>query len=195
LQAQNTKDWWDKQYQSKEWLYGKEPSKFLVDNIELLKKGKTLDLATGEGRNAVYLASKGFEVHGIDFSDTALARAQSLAQDSGVTVEFKNKDIDMWLLPLMTFDTVVIIDYKPSLRFLKDMNRGLVQGGMILVDVFTVAHIRYGKGQKPEMFECFKGNELLHNIKNVHVLLYREYEVEPGIFRVQCIAKKTGLVG
>ena len=195
MQAQNTKDWWDAQYQAKEWLYGKEPSKFLVENIDLLKKGKTLDLAAGEGRNAVYLASKGFNVHAIDFSGVALERAERLAKDSGVSVEFQNKDIDMWLLPLMTYDAAIICDYKPSLRFLKDINRGLVQGGMIVVDAFTVEHIRSGKGQKPEMFECFKGNELLHNLKNVHVLLYREFEVEPGTFRVQCIAKKTGLVG
>ena len=191
---ENSKDWWEEKYQSKDSLYGKEPSAFLVQNIEYLVKGKVLDLAMGEGRNAVYLASKGFDVDGVDFSETAIARSQQLASDSGVSINAMKKDIDMYLLPLMTYDTVVICDYKPNLRFLKDINRGLKQGGTILIDTYTVDQIRKGDGPKPEMFECFQSNEVLHNLKNVHVSFYSERPSENGRYRVQCVAIKTGLV-
>jgi cyclopropane fatty-acyl-phospholipid synthase-like methyltransferase len=195
----NSKEWWEARYATREWLYGKEPSRFLVENQHLLRKGKLLDLGMGEGRNAVYLASKGFQVEGVDFVDKALQRAQQLARDCGLQVNAQNKDIDMLLLPLMVYDTVLIADYKPSLRFLKDVNRGLVQGGVIVVDAFTSEQVKFtnagGQGPKVELFETFGPNEVLHNLKNVHVVFYQEREVEPGRHRVQCVARKTGLVG
>ncbi len=191
----NSKEWWEARYAETEWLYGKQPSQFVVDNVEQIKPGKVLDLAMGEGRNAVYLASKGYEVDGVDFSDTALKRAEKLAAESGVSIKAQNKDIDMFLLPLMTYEAVVITDYKPSLRFFKDINRGLKQGGLILLDAFTVEQLRRGQGPKPEMFECFQPNEVLHHLKNVHVIFYQERPLENGQIRVQCLARKTTLVG
>lgn len=195
----NSKEWWEAKYNSKEMVYGKEPSKFLVEYLPLIRKGKVLDLAMGEGRNAVYLASKGFVVEGVDFSDTALKRAEKFAKEMQLSITAQNKDIDMYLLPLMIYDTVLLIDYKPSLRFMKDLNRGLVQGGTIVVDAYTTEQIKHTNSGAPgpqlEMFECYKANELLQNLKNVHVMFYQEREVEPNRFRVQCIARKTSLVG
>ena len=51
---------------------GFEPAQFLVEAIELLPKGRTLDLAMGNGRNAIYLAKKGFDVEGVDISPEAI---------------------------------------------------------------------------------------------------------------------------
>lgn len=192
---ENSKEWWEERYQEKASRYGKEPSTFLANNLKYLRKGKVLDLGMGEGRNSVYLAQKGFEVTGVDFAPTALGRAEKLAADTGVKVDIQSKDVDMFLLPLMTYDSVVIVNYKPNLRFLKDINRGLQQGGVILIDAYTVEHIRKGCSPTVEMFEAYGANEVLHNLKNVHISFYQERQDDEGRFKVQAIARKTGLVG
>ena len=195
---ENSKEWWEAFYasSSSSLRYSKEPSSFLFENVELLRSGKVLDLGMGEGGNAAYLASKGFEVTGIDFCDVAIGRSRKLAQDMNVSVQAECKDLDMYLIPLMAYDNVVIVNYKPADRLLKDINRGLKQGGMICMDAYTVSQLRDSNTKvKPEMFECFGANEVLRLLKNVHVVKYQEYEVAPGHHKVQCLARKTSLVG
>ncbi|HIO24202.1 MAG TPA: SAM-dependent methyltransferase, partial [Nitrospinaceae bacterium] len=63
--APNDQNRWDKYYNMEEFIYGTEPIPFLRDNINLLPKNKALDLAMGEGRNGVYLATQGFDVLGL----------------------------------------------------------------------------------------------------------------------------------
>ncbi|MBU0732640.1 MAG: hypothetical protein KKG10_00635, partial [Proteobacteria bacterium] len=67
---------------------GLEPARLLVDNAHLLPKGKALDVAMGNGRNAVYLARMGYEVEGVDISDNTCEGSLLLTIDSGTL--FKN---------------------------------------------------------------------------------------------------------
>lgn len=57
---------WDERFKGRRFAFGKEPNPFLKKHIRLLPKGKALDIATGEGRNAVFLAQHGFEVDAVD---------------------------------------------------------------------------------------------------------------------------------
>jgi 2-polyprenyl-3-methyl-5-hydroxy-6-metoxy-1,4-benzoquinol methylase len=70
---------WDERFKGKGFAFGKEPNPFLKKHIHLLQKGKTLDIASGEGRNAIFLAQHGFEVDAVDISDRGLKKAQKLA--------------------------------------------------------------------------------------------------------------------
>jgi tellurite methyltransferase len=190
---ENSKEWWQDLYSKKDCVYGKEPSSFLYENIKELRKGKVLDIACGEGRNAIYLASKGFDVDAIDFSETAIERGRKFASDSGVQVNFQLKDLDMFLFPLMGYETILITDYHPNLRLLKDINRGLTKGGLLIVDAYTVEQLKVD-GPKVEFFECFKPNEVLQNLRNMHVSFYQEKVLDGKHARVQCIARKTTMV-
>ena len=67
---------WDQRFDRAMYLYGKEPVAFLKEKAGLLKKGKTLCLAAGEGRNAVYLAQQGFDVTALDASKKGLENAR-----------------------------------------------------------------------------------------------------------------------
>ena len=68
------KDRWNKKYDTEVYLFGEKPIPFLVDNIHILKKGIALDVAMGEGRNGVYLATQGFDVTGFDISEKGLEK-------------------------------------------------------------------------------------------------------------------------
>ena len=91
---------WNQRYDRDEFAYGTEPNSFLVENAKILI-GPVLCLAEGEGRNAVFLASLGLEVLGVDGSEKGLAKAQKLAASRGLTTERnqrrKNEGRSMYL--------------------------------------------------------------------------------------------------
>ena len=72
---------WNARYDTPELIWKGEPNQFLPPAVAGLAPGRALDLACGEGRNAVWLAAQGWEVTGVDFADVGLAKARSLAAD------------------------------------------------------------------------------------------------------------------
>ena len=79
---------WNERYQNESFFYGKDPNDFLVQNVELIKPGsKILCLAEGEGRNAVFLASKGFVVTALDQSSVGLEKLKQFAHEKNVSIE------------------------------------------------------------------------------------------------------------
>ena len=79
--TQKDQEKWDSKYDTAEFIAGKLPCKWLTENSELLSgRGRALDLAMGEGRNAVYLAALGYEVQGVDISTVGTDKAKILAK-------------------------------------------------------------------------------------------------------------------
>ena len=73
---------WDKRYERDEYIFGKKPADALVKlEHHLAPKGQTLVVADGEGRNSVYLASRGFDVTATDYSTVGLAKAKALRKN------------------------------------------------------------------------------------------------------------------
>jgi SAM-dependent methyltransferase len=70
---------WDERYMTDELIWRAEPNRFLVEEVARMKPGRALDLACGEGRNALWLAERGWQVTGVDFSPVGLAKARRLA--------------------------------------------------------------------------------------------------------------------
>ncbi|KAA0560125.1 methyltransferase domain-containing protein [Bacillus sp. CH30_1T] len=95
---------WERQYdQIEDNLWGLRPIQTLVDYTALVKEGKVLDLGIGEGRNALYFANKGFEVVGIDISETAIKRSLTAAKEIGVTIKAEVKDLTSFQIEENTF--------------------------------------------------------------------------------------------
>ncbi|NDD31544.1 MAG: class I SAM-dependent methyltransferase, partial [Proteobacteria bacterium] len=81
-------DEWNSRYGGEGWFYGTQPNDFLKQNVDRLPSGGVvLCLAEGEGRNAVFLAERGFRVTGVDQSAVGLEKARRLAANRGVTIE------------------------------------------------------------------------------------------------------------
>ena len=148
------------------------PSAFLVENIDLLPKGRVLDVATGRGRNAVYLAGRGFEVEGIDISREALDTARVLAVESDVSVTFHLMDLESDVtLPEEAFDIIICFNYlhRPLIPQLK---RALRPGGMLVYETYIVDQARFGKPKNPK--HLLHHNELLECFHDFRCLRYRE---------------------
>lgn len=187
----DAQSYWDGFYQENPFKDNKEPSSFLVDMKARLKKGKVLDIAMGEGSNAVYMALQGNEVIGFDISPVAIDRATKLATDSGVKVEAKQTDLDMYLMGLMDYDTIIMTRFKPPVvRYYNEIIRALKQGGTLLIESFTTEEMGDAIGQEEVYRDCyFKSNEVLRNLKGLKILFYNETTVD-GKHIVQCLAQK-----
>ncbi len=183
----DSRTYWDRFYTDHAFKSGKEPCPFLKEQIKRLSKGKALDIAMGEGQNAIYLASSGFEVEGIDISQVAVDRAQALAYEKQLTIKTKRSDLDMYLFDLMAYDAVIMIDFKPNLkRCYDEIARGLKHGGRLLVK----GPLLGAQAMQEHTGNYFRTNELLRALEGFNILYYCETEEDVGERSVYCLAEK-----
>ena len=93
LHTMMTPDAWDRRYAEPRLVWSAEPNRFLVDELAALPPGRALDLACGEGRNAIWLARREWDVTGVDFSGVAVDKARRMADEAGVTARFVRADL------------------------------------------------------------------------------------------------------
>lgn len=102
---------WDRRYATGEYRPRTDPSPFLVRVAELIPPGRALDLACGTGRNALFLAERGFRVEAVDISGVAIRRAREEADRRRLQVDFRVADLDEEPLPEGRYRLVTIIRY------------------------------------------------------------------------------------
>jgi len=168
---------WDKRFRGEGFAFGKEANSFLKKHITLLPKGKALDLATGEGRNAAFLARHGFEVDAVDISKMGLRKAQKLAKEMGVKIHALAADLDTYQIERGKYDLIINF-YFLRRSLIPKIKKGLREGGMVILETYLLEQRKLGTGgpKNPKYF--LKPNELLQRFKDFRILFYRE-----GIFR------------
>ena len=146
---------WEERYEASDGhLFGTAPALMLTENPWLIETGQTaLCVADGEGRNGVYLASRGMQVTSFDLSPTAVSRARALAQTSGVMIETQVSQWEDWDWSRQ-FDMVVGIFVQftaPEARIgqFADLARALRPGGRLVLHGYTPEQIALGTGGPP----------------------------------------------
>jgi SAM-dependent methyltransferase len=128
---------WDARYTGHELVWSAEPNRFLVAEVEGLAPGRALDLACGEGRNAIWLAEQGWTVTGVDFSAVGLDKARRLAEARQVTVQWERADVTEYEPPSDGFDLVIVmylhLPAPARRRALGLASGGVAPGGTLLV--------------------------------------------------------------
>ncbi|WP_067481370.1 class I SAM-dependent methyltransferase [Actinomadura hibisca] len=99
---------WDARYAAAEMVWSAEPNRFVAEEFGGLPPGRALDLAAGEGRNALWLAGLGWDVTAVDFSAAGVERGRRLAAERSLDVEFVVADVTAWTPPEDGFDAVVV---------------------------------------------------------------------------------------
>lgn len=141
---------WDERYNRDDYVYGTEPNDFLREQVARISGSRVLCLAEGEGRNAVFLAERGFQVTAVDASSVGLAKAQRLAEQRGVKIETIHADLADFDIEPGRWDAVVSIfcHVPPPIR--KSLHRkvvaGLRAGGVLLLEAYTPDQIELGTG-------------------------------------------------
>ena len=168
---------WNERFGKKGFAFGKEPNSFLKRYIHLLPKGKALDIATGEGRNAIFLAQQGFKVDAVDISEEGLKKARKLAREKGVRINTFLIDLDQYQIEKGRYDLIANF-YFLRRRLIPRMKKGLKKGGKVIFETYLLEHRSLGTGEPKQAKYFLKPNEPLRLFKNFRILLYRE-----GIFR------------
>ena len=181
-------DYWDAHH--KENVVNK-PSDFLIKMLPRLQKGKVLDVAMGTGDNSIFLAENGYQVKGFDISPFAVECAKKKAIDKGVEIEAGQADLDLYLMGVMEYDSIVMTYFKPSVtRYYTNMISALKQGGTLLIESYGVPQMTesYAKGEEYKDY-FFKSNEVIRNLRDLTILFYQEGVVD-GQHVVQLLARK-----
>lgn len=141
---------WDRRYAEVESLWSARPNRVLVAEVEGLTPGRALDLACGEGRNAIWLAERGWEVTGVDFSQVAIAKARASAERAGVDVDFVCADLLDYEPARGAHDLVVVLFLQlpadERRRVLLRAADALAPGGTLLLVGHDLANLTEGTG-------------------------------------------------
>lgn len=141
---------WNSRYAGAELLWTAEPNRFLVAETAGLSPGAALDLACGEGRNAVWLAEQGWRVTGVDFSDVALGKARELAKARGVEAEWVQADLLDHRPEPRAYDLVIAFYLQVPATERRQIVRGaadaVAPGGTLLLVAHDSRNLEQGHG-------------------------------------------------
>jgi 2-polyprenyl-3-methyl-5-hydroxy-6-metoxy-1,4-benzoquinol methylase len=135
--AKDSKSEWDSRYSSRSYIYGKSPAKFLSENYDYIPfGGSVLDMGVGEGRNAVFLAQKGYHVTGIDISSVAVKKANLFAQEVGVKIKTIVASLNKYKIPPESYDAIICFYYVDR-SLINEMKKWIKPGGLIFFEAYT----------------------------------------------------------
>lgn len=141
---------WDRRYGERELIWTAEPNRFLVAEVESLEPGRGLDLACGEGRNAVWLADAGWRMTGVDFSPVALEKARDLAAARGVEAQWVVADLFDYRPDPEAFDLVLIfylqVPEAQRRKVVRAAATAVAPGGTLLLVAHDSSNLEHGYG-------------------------------------------------
>ncbi|MEC9199511.1 MAG: class I SAM-dependent methyltransferase [Pseudomonadota bacterium] len=173
---------WEDRFATPDYVFGTEPSQFLKSQAHLLQAGQTaLAIADGEGRNSVYMADLGLQVTAMDSAANGVAKARKLAQDKGVSVDFRQADLRGWDWSAGQYDVIAAIFFQfaePAFRaqIFDGIEAALKPGGLLLLHGYEVRQLGFGTGGPKEADQLYTTQMLEERFGHWDVLSLRDYD-------------------
>lgn len=175
------KKFWNERYATGDYLFGVDPNSFLTEYADLLA-GPVLSLSEGEGRNAVFLASLGLEVHGIDLSEVALSKARALAELKNVKIQTEVADLASYEPKENTYGSAIsIFAHLPSVirnRLYPLVEASLKPGGIIVLEAYSENQLKRDTGGPKDPDMLMTVNKIRREFPNCEPMLAHEIERE-----------------
>lgn len=178
---------WDSRYQTEEYVFGTEPNVFIARIIDQLPAdGKALDLATGEGRNGIFLAEHGFDVEGVDVSAVGLEKADKLAREKAVAFKTRLEDITIMAMPDDYYAVIcsVFCHFVEPVRtqMMQKIVSALAPGGMFAGVFYHPNQIDFGTGgpNNPDMLATLEQLQLAADGLEWLIAEHIEHELDEG---------------
>ncbi|MBZ6496095.1 class I SAM-dependent methyltransferase [Natrinema longum] len=165
------RDRWNERYEGPTAEFPDDPVPELEGRLSTLPDGRALDVATGTGRNAVFLAEHGYEVDAVDVSDVALERARDRAADRSVDVNWIRADVADFDPGCQRYD-LITVSFFAALEWLPDLKDALAPGGVLLSE----HHLRSSDpvaGPSSDRYR-YRSNDLLRACLDLTILSYEE---------------------
>ena len=195
------KEFWNKRYAAEEYVYGQDPNAYFASALAKLSPGKILLPAEGEGRNAVYAAKTGWEVHAFDSSTQAGKKALALAKSAKVNIRYQTVDINNFRSD-NSYDAIglVFAHFPPQVRqsYHRKLSGFLRKGGTLILEAFAKDQIEYNTGGPKNVDMLFSPEELRQDFSTFEKVDLHQQEVmlDEGPFHrgkasvVRLLAKK-----
>lgn len=141
---------WDKRYEEREFVWSIEPNRFVEAELQDVSPGEALDLASGEGRNALWLAERGWQVMAVDFSAVGMEKAQRRAEAQGLEVNWVLEDVLHFEPERGAFDLVLwsylhLPEHERRLVVAK-AREAVAPGGTLLFVAHDLSNLEHGYG-------------------------------------------------
>ncbi len=184
---------WDKQHGSAQG--SNEPSGFLREIFAAeawpIRRGRALDIASGKGRNALFLADRGFDVVAIDISPVGLEEGRRRAAEKNLAITWQQADLEQLQLSEAAYDLIVNFNYLQR-SLIPQIKSALRIGGTVIFETYLIDQPAIGHPKNPAYL--LEHNELLDCFRDFRVLYYREgqfSEAGERAFRAGIFAQKV----
>jgi len=175
------KQFWDQRYACSEYIYGTMPNVYFKNIIDGKHPGSILMPSEGEGRNAVYAAALGWQVHAFDYSEEARKKALSLARNRGVEIQYEIVDAKHFKAT-RNFDLVALIfaHFDPGVRkdLVDQFIASLNSGGSLIGEVFSKKQLGRKSGGPKKLDLLYSVEELKSYFAALRMVQCEEMAVE-----------------
>ena len=172
---------WDARYAERELVWSATPNATVEAELADLPPGRALDLACGEGRNAIWLAARGWDVEAVDFSEVALDKARALARSQGVEARWRAVDLAD-ARPFEPADVVLIAYLHLPRAVLRGVHRAAAEavapGGILLIVGHARTNLAYGTGGPQDPDLLLDLDEVRDDLAGTGVTVERAAEID-----------------
>jgi 2-polyprenyl-3-methyl-5-hydroxy-6-metoxy-1,4-benzoquinol methylase len=169
---------WNERYQQDNYQYGINPNDFMAEQLRQMPAGRILFPGAGEGRDAVFAAKQGWEVHAFDLSEQGKAKAERLASAEKTRIHFKVADATLVKFPLESFDVIALtyfhLPLEIRLAFYKQCISWLKPGGLILLEGFNQRQLGLSSGGPKNSEWLFSSATIATEFPSLKILLNEE---------------------
>jgi SAM-dependent methyltransferase len=172
---------WDERYTGRELVWTSEPNRFLLQEVDGLAPGRALDLACGEGRNAIWLAERGWQVTGVDFSKVGLDKARQLEDARGIHAEWILADLLDYRPEPMAFGLVIVfylqVPDAQRTRILTAAADAVAAGGTFLLVGHDSSNLAEGHGGPQDPAVLYSAEDVSRDLKETGLRIERAERV------------------
>lgn len=178
----NPRETWDGRFSTDGYIFGTEPNAWLAAHANLLQPGmRVLAVADGEGRNSVWMAKRGLTVDAFDISPVGVAKAEKLAQQAGVQVNYQIAGVEDFAWKVGEYDAVVAIfiqfaDPDTRAALFRRMKSALKPDGLLLLQGYTPKQLEYKTGGPPNVDHLYTEDMMQEAFGDMDISELRSYE-------------------
>ena len=173
---------WNERYGAKIYAYGKEPNIFYAEQLNKLPVGKIILPCEGEGRNAVYAATKGWEVEAFDLSVAGKSKALQLAGKTKIDISYVIEDATDIVYPKNSFDVVAFIYAHFPKNIRMDIHKKAMSwfkpGGRIILEAFNSLQILNKSGGPKDLDLLYNTDMILNDFYGLETELIQNIQID-----------------
>lgn len=190
---------WNNRYSSREYYFGKEPNEFFKEEIDKMYPGRALFIGDGEGRNSVYGAKLGWNADSIDISDVGKSKAENLAEENNVKINYLVSDALEFNYPLETYDLIVVIYFHIEEELREQLHshffNALKPNGKIIYLVYAKEHLKLNANGPSSLNLLYSLDNFAEDFIDMEFELFKKENItriKNGVKQKQIVIKFVG---